>query len=187
MNKKIEVEIKFPLLNEKEVLEYLDNNAKFKYEARQIDEYFNAPHRDFTSKPRIYEWLRLRNSNGKCSFNYKDYSHEVYCDEYETEISSYEHLELILKAMNFKSLVVVDKHRKAYDFEDVEVSIDTVADLGGYIEIEYKGNNENIEEIRKHLFNILERISAKTGELDKKGYPYELLIKKGFVKKNLTP
>ena len=182
MNQKIEVEIKLPLLNEKEVLQKLKNIARFKYEARQIDEYFNAPHRDFTIQPRIYEWLRLRNNDGKYSFNYKNYSYEIYCDEYETEISSEEHLRLILQAMNFKSLVIVDKYRKAYELEDVEISIDFVKELGEYIEIEYKGSKQDIKSIRKYLFDILDRIGAKTGALDKRGYPYELLIKKGLVK-----
>lgn len=183
MNNKKEIEIKFPLSNGKEVIKMLNDIAKFKYEAHQIDEYFNAPHRDFTSKPRVCEWLRLRTSNGKYSINYKDYSPEIFCHEYESEVSSKDHFDSLLKALNFESLVTVDKTRKVFDFEDVEISIDEVVDLGSYIEIEYKGREENIDTIQAYLFDVLNKLNAEVGTQDKRGYPYELLIKMGRVSK----
>ena len=184
MSNKKEIEIKFPLLNGANVVNRLKEIAKFKYEAHQIDEYFNAPHRDFTKKPRVCEWLRLRTSNGKYSINYKDYSPEIFCHEFESEISSKDHFNSLLKALNFELLVTVDKTRKVFDFDDVEISVDEVADLGSYIELEYKGNKENVDEARAYLFDVLSKINAEVGTQDKRGYPYELLIKMGKVSKN---
>lgn len=181
MSNQKEIEIKFPLLNSAQVINTLEKIADFKDEAHQIDEYFNAPHRDFTDKPRVCEWLRLRTSNGKYSINYKDYSPEIFCHEYESEISSKEDFNSLLKALNFEPLITVNKTRKIFDFTDVEISIDEVVDLGSYIEIEYKGSSENIDDIRIHLFDVLHKLNAEVGTQDKRGYPYELLIKTGKI------
>ncbi|MCL2338566.1 MAG: hypothetical protein FWC51_01260 [Proteobacteria bacterium] len=43
----LEIEIRFPLKNIAETLNKLNRIAEFKYSNRQIDTYYNAPHRDF--------------------------------------------------------------------------------------------------------------------------------------------
>lgn len=187
MNKNIEIELKFPLLNFKEVETTLNKIGKFKYEAFQGDYYFNPPHRDFLkNKENVCEWLRLRKTNSKVQINYKDWlPHDqkvkTHCTEYETNIDSFENFLNILKALNFIDLIAVEKTRKIWDIEDVEISIDIVKDLGEFVEIEYKGNLQNIEEARKYLFTFLDKIGAKTGEVDLKGYPYLLLERKKLI------
>lgn len=184
----VEIEIKLPLLNGAEVLEFLQTKGNFKYEKRQLDYYYNSPHRDFLKNPdNICEWLRLRVVGDKCEINYKDWlPHEEkiksHCTEYETEIDSYEEFKQILHILNFKPMIKVDKVRKAWRVDDVEVSIDNVADLGYFIELEYKGNGVNdVESARTKLFDVLKSLNAKTGEVDLKGYPYLMLRKGGYL------
>lgn len=182
-----EIEIKFPLLNSDEVISFLKKNAKLKYENRQVDKYYDLPHRSFVAEPnKIREWLRLRDSDGKKSFNYKIWNQvndveKAYADEYETKIESIEVVEAILKAIDIKPLIVVDKQRQVWDFKDVEVNIDRVVDLGDFIELEYEGEIEDVMEVRKMLYNMIDELGAKTGKQDTRGYPYELLIKKGAI------
>jgi len=185
----IEIELKFPLLNYSEIICRLNEIAIFKYESQQVDYYYNAPHRDFVKNPQnINEWLRLRVSNDKVELNYKDWQPhneiiKTYCKEYEIKVSSFEGLQSILEALNFKPLITVDKLRKVWLFNEVEISIDFIADLGAFIELEYKGNSDNIEKVRELLFQTLSSTGAQTSEIDLKGYPFLMLKRNGFFNK----
>lgn len=183
----IEIELKFPILNSNEIQLFLTKNAKYKLESFQHDIYFNPPHRNFLEdKDNVCEWFRIRVSNQKAEINYKDWlPHEVkiktHCKEYETVVDSYDQLREILNALNFVKLIEVKKTRKIWDYNDVEISIDIVDDLGEFIEIEYKGNLSNINDARKYLFQILVEIGAKTAEIDLKGYPFLMLEKNKLI------
>lgn len=187
MTKNIEIELKLPLLNGSEVAKFLTKNGTFKFEAFQHDVYYNAPNRNFLeNSDNVNEWFRVRIANGKAQVNYKDWQpHEskikTHCNEFETNVDSFEQLSEILNALNFMKLIDVKKTRKAWDYMDAEVSIDSVEGLGDFIEIEYKGEIENVEDARKHLFKILKKLAARTKELDIRGYPYLLLEKNALL------
>jgi adenylate cyclase class 2 len=187
MSKNIEIELKLPLLNSHEVENLLSKIADFKYQSFQHDIYYNAPHRNFLeNSDNINEWLRIRITDGGAQINYKDWQpHDdkikTHCKEFEANIDSYDQLSKILDALNFIKLIDVNKTRKAWIYLDTEISIDSVDELGEFIELEYKGNIKDITLARKHLFNVLEKIKAKTKELDTRGYPYSLLKKKGLL------
>jgi adenylate cyclase class 2 len=185
--KNIEVELKFPLKNTAKIQVFLDENAEFKYESFQHDEYYNPPHRDFLEhSENINEWLRIRVSGDKAQINYKDWQpHDAtlktHCIEFETAVESHEQLTNILTALNFVKLIDVKKTRRAWEYDDTEISIDDVEGLGGFIELEYKGELQDAEAARTHLFKVLHRLGAETGELDVRGYPYMLLKKKSLL------
>lgn len=188
MPKNVEVELKFKLQNPDSVVEFLNKNAEFQYESFQHDVYYNAPHRDFLeNSANISEWLRVRIEKDKAQINYKDWqpresSVKTHCKELETGVDSYEQLSLILEALNFTRLIAVKKTRRAWMYEDTEVSLDAVEELGSYLEVEYKGKLEDIEKIRSYLHEVVKKLGAKTGVLDRKGYPYGLLELKGLLK-----
>lgn len=185
--KDVEIEIKLPLLNKAVVVKFLNDHSSIASESTQHDIYFNAPHRDFLeNKDNVNEWLRIRVSGNKAQINYKDWQpHEepikTHCTELETSVDSFDQLDKILGALNFKKLIEVNKLRRSWIYKDIEISIDTVKGLGDYIELEYKGKINNIDEARKHLFAVLKEIKAKTKELDVKGYPYLLLKSKKLI------
>ena len=117
---KIEIEIKLPLLNQTEVIRYLEEKAAFECESHQVDYYYNAPHRNFLENPQnICEWLRLRVSGDKYELNYKDWlPHDekikTHCKELETKVTSFDDLRDILEVLDFKLLITVDKIRKSW-------------------------------------------------------------------------
>lgn len=186
MAKDVEVELKYRLKNIQTVIEFLTKNAKFKHDKNQHDVYYNHPHRNFLEDiNNVCEWLRIRVYGNKAEITYKDYlprdsKIKTHCTEFETTVASYDQLTKILGALNFKKLIDVIKYRRSWDFKDTEISIDIVKDLGEFIEIEYTGKLDNIEAIRKYLFEIMKMIPAEVGDLDTKGYPYLLLEINGF-------
>lgn len=111
--KDIEIEIQVSVERIRPLLIFLKKNADFKYKDHQIDEYFSPFHRNFIGKRPVKEWLRLRDSSGKYSINYKNwhfdkYGKSYYCDEYETKIEDLVKHKKILRVLDFKSIVKVD-------------------------------------------------------------------------------
>jgi adenylate cyclase class IV len=170
----IEIEIQVKIEKKENLLDFLKEKADFRSEKHQIDEYFSPPHHNFVDSRPIKEWLRLRDSQGKYSINYKNWHYDKegksnYCDEYETEIKDMESMRKILSVLNFKSLVKVDKLRKIWNYssggdaakrtclkgcpalqggavhKDYEISLDSIKGLGDFVEIEYKGKEEKAD------------------------------------------
>ena len=186
----IEIEVKFPLNNPEDTLAVLARVAEYLYESRQVDEYFNAPHRDFFGRETVDDWLRIRTeANGKASFNYKHWYQTLesssHCDEFETGVESADAVRKILGALQFEPVIKVDKLRRAFKYGDIEIAVDDVKDLGFYIEAEYCGDGDisDKEKIKDELAAALHEIGADLGEVDTRGYPYYLLERSGFIKK----
>jgi len=182
-NNNIEIEIQVNVDNPGKLIEFLANNGEFKSEKRQLDEYFSPAHRDFLSVRPAEEWLRLRDADGKCSMNYKNWHSNAdgksnYCDEYETKIESIDQARKIFTALNFKSLVIVDKIRKTWDYNDYEIAVDSVQGLGEFIEIEYIGtdNNADPKKITNEMVNFLKSLDCGKISRNYMGYPFLLLF-----------
>jgi adenylate cyclase class 2 len=185
----IEIEVRFPLKNADAMLALLNRDAEKKYESRQIDIYYNAPHRDFfANAPSVDEWLRLRDSDGKYSVNFKSFfpkgaKKSTHCDEFESKIENFEAMRKMLAALDFKPVITVDKKRVAFSYRNTEIAIDEVADLGTFIEIEYDCDNDcTIESAREHLYEVLREIGAQVGEEYDFGYAFDLMRRQGLVK-----
>ncbi len=183
-NKKfIEIEIQVQLEKVKNLLKFLKKNAKFIGKEHQIDSYFTPAHRNFLAKKPIKEWLRLRNSSGKYSVNYKNWYYDKngksdYCDEFETEIKDIEALEKMFKALNVKPLTVVDKTREIYRYKDFEIAIDSVKNLGDYVEMEFKGksNGKTAKDINEEMVKFLKDRNCGKIYRNYGGYPFKLLF-----------
>ncbi|MFH1053498.1 MAG: class IV adenylate cyclase [Candidatus Woesearchaeota archaeon] len=184
--KNTEVELKFPLLNSKELMKELDEIATKKHEEYQKDTYFDLPHRSFLESKPIKEWLRIREGSRGHYLNYKNWHHSETemansCDEYETKIDDAELLKKIFENLGIKEIIIVEKKRRTWNYKGTEVAIDVLKDGPTFIEIEAKGEFKNIEEAKKHLYQILNELNAKTGEQEFQGYPWLLLKKKGLI------
>lgn len=184
MNKEVEIQVKIE--NSQKLINFLEKNAKFKKESRQIDEYFYPAHRNFIKIRPIKEWLRLRNSNNKYSITYKNWYYDKngkslsYCDEYETFIEDANQFKKILMALNFKLLLKVDKKRKTWVYKKFEIATDKVKGLGNFVEIEYIGRSENIKpkKILTEMISFLKNTNCGKIERNYLGYPWQLLFPK---------
>ncbi|MDD2696677.1 MAG: class IV adenylate cyclase [Candidatus Pacebacteria bacterium] len=179
----VEIEIQVNIENSKPLLDFLEKNAEFKAENHQIDEYFTPEHRDFIKAKPIEEWLRLRDSAGKYSINYKKWHYAedgkgYHADEYETKFEDLSQVKKILEVLNFKPLVTVDKLRKTWIYKDYEIEIDSVKGLGDFVEIEYLGKEENSDpkEITAGMIKFLKGIGVGKIKRNYVGYPSQLLF-----------
>ncbi len=181
----IEIEIHVQIENIKPLLQFLKTKAKLKYKQHQVDEYFTPHHRDFTLQQPICEWLRLRKTDQGSSIAYKNWHPDSqgeghHCDEYETSITNLSQLKKIFKALNFRSLVKVDKQRDMWTYKNYEISIDKVRGLGEFVEIEYKDKNTKLSppQITKEMILFLKSLKLGKIERNYKGYAYLLMFGK---------
>ena len=182
-NNNIEIEIQVNVENPKPLMEFLKDSGNFQSEKHQIDEYLSPAHRDFINTRPVTEWLRLRDANGKCSINYKNWhldedGRSNYCDEFETKIENIEQVRKILSVLNFKPVTTVDKLRKIYTYKDYEIAIDSIVGLGDFVEIEYIGENEKADpkEITREMVEFLKKIGCGKITRNYVGYPFLLLF-----------
>ena len=179
----VEIEIQVSIENNKPLINFLEKNADFKKESHQIDEYFSPTHRNFVEARPLKEWLRLRDSGGKYSINYKNWHYDKdgkghHCDEYEAKIEDLNQLKKILDVLNFKPLVKVDKIRKTWVYKDYEIAVDSVKGLGDFVEIEYIGREEKVnpKKITEEMINFLKSIGCGQIKRNYVGYPFQLLF-----------
>jgi adenylate cyclase class 2 len=179
----IEIEIQVNIENSQPLNIFLESKGAFKGEVRQIDEYFSPAHKEFLSVRPVNEWWRLRKTNGNSSWNYKNWyftkegkSH--YCDELETGIEDIEKAKKILEALNFKSLIVVEKMRKIWHYQDYEIALDSIKGLGDFVEIEYIGKDDRVEpeRVTEEMILFLQNIGVGKITRNHVGYPFMLLF-----------
>ncbi len=180
--KETEIELQAKVEHTEPLLDFLEKEADFESENHQIDEYFTPEHRDFLEPRLIQEWLRIRDSNGKYSINYKKWHFDkegrgLYADEHETKIENIETMRKILEKLDFKPVVVVDKKRKIWKYKDYEISVDSVKDLGDFVEIEYYGKryHDDHKKIMEEMVSFLKNLGCGTLEINHSGYPALLL------------
>lgn len=185
MNNK-EIEIRVRVEKKEPLLNFLEKHGSLKSEKHQSDEYFTPAHKNFIKEKPIKEWLRLRKEGDKYSLDYKNWHYNddgkaYHCDEYEVKLENADGLVNILKALNFESLIIVDKQRKTFQFENYEIALDSVKELGDYVEVEYKGEEDILDtkKIAEEMKAFIEKTGCQILEQDFVGYPY-LLIKKKF-------
>jgi len=187
----VEVEIKIQLdtATFSQIKERLKQLATFVKASQEVDDYYTPAHRDFLAPEFPFEWLRIRNKAGKTILNYKHWHpentpHTTHCDEFETEVAKPEQLHKIFSALELKKMITVDKIRETYHYKDeFEIALDTVKELGHYIEIEALKDFGGIETTREKLLAFAQQLGIDASQVDKRGYPFILMEKKGLLKR----
>lgn len=176
----IEVEKKFALPNPNALKSKLDQLGAKSEPTRQIDAYYNAPHRDFLAPQAISEWLRIRTEERGSSINFKRW-HPIeaiiksHADEYESTVNDVEAIRRILEALDFRPLVTVDKTREEWTLPEVEIVFDHVVGAGDFVEFEFKGDSDNVEDATVRLEQFIASLDVELGEPINRGYPHILL------------
>ena len=164
-----EVEVKARLNNREEVLKKLESmGCVWGEELHQIDDIFSKDS-EISSYAKDRPVLRIRDENGKFVFTLKmDQSSKQDCIEHELEIGNKFEMEKILNILGFQTEVTVDKVRIKTKYNDIEVVLDTVKDLGEFIEAEKMTNEADPEarkKIQEELYEFLETLGVGKEDL----------------------
>ena len=126
----------------------------------QTDTYYDAPHREFSETD---EALRIRhetpeNGDAVTKVTYKGPLVEAESktrEEHETAVDSESALEGVLSGLGFEPAATVEKDREFYALDGYTISLDSVAGLGEFVEIEQEATESEIEAVREGAVDLL--------------------------------
>ncbi|MDO8498490.1 MAG: class IV adenylate cyclase [bacterium] len=182
-----EIEIQVNIKKIQPLLTFLKKKGQFKGKKRQVDTYFIPAHRDFRAQRPINEWLRLRDTEGKFSINYKNWHRDeegksTHCDEYETKVEDLKKLKKIFQVLDFEEIVEVDKERATWVYKDYEIEIDKVKGLGDFVEIEYIGKKAvDPKNAAREMIQFLKDLGCQGVRLNQQGYAFINLFPNEFI------
>jgi adenylate cyclase class 2 len=170
----LEIEIKSPCEDLDRIeKKLLDGGAEFHGEVAQVDLYLSHPCRDFAKTD---EALRIRQEGESVALYYKGPKLDAQTktrEEISAAVPDPAAMRLVLDRLGFRPVAEVRKTRRNYGLGRVEVSLDRVAGLGGYVELEVQ--DLPVEEGRSLLLNLMAELGLTATE--RKSY-LELLLEK---------
>jgi len=156
-------------------------NAQSLGRIHEHDLYYNAPHRDFGKTD---EAMRVRYTNDHAVITYKGAKLQSYGlkarEELNTAVESGEVFEQILVRLGFTMTTEVNKWRENYRLGNAAISLDSVEELGTFVEIEIV-----TEEDSKNATTEIDRIAKEigvSGEPILTSYLELLLVKRSEVR-----
>ncbi len=125
----------------------------------QTDTYYNSMHSDFGKTD---EALRIRVQDGKSFLTYKGPKMDSVSKtrkELQVEINDADGMGEILTSLGFFPVATVAKKRKNYRLSDFFISIDTVQNLGNFMEIEVQAeDSRKYQEKVESIFKFIEKL-----------------------------
>lgn len=97
---------------------------------------------------------------------------KTHCDEFESAVTDAEAIKRLLDALDFTHLTTVDKLREEWHTDDMAVAFDTVAGLGNYIEFEFKGEADTVEEATAKIDEFIAGLGIELADRINAGYPH---------------
>jgi adenylate cyclase class 2 len=130
----------------------------------QRDTYYDAPHRAFAETD---EALRIRRIHGDSEESTPDETRITYKGprvdaasktrlEHETGVDDDETMDALLGALGFEPAAVVEKTRTSYRVDGYTVTLDSVTDVGDYVEVETE--SADVDSARAGAFDLLESL-----------------------------
>jgi adenylate cyclase class 2 len=154
----IELKVKVPSLDPVRH-QLVGHNARFSGRIHEHDVYYNAPHRDFGVTD---EAVRVRYTDDHAVITYKGAktgsSGLKAREELNTAVESGEVFEAILDRLGFTRTAEVNKWRENYQLDNTAVSLDSVDELGTFVEIEVLAERDD-----KAAAAQIQRISKEIG------------------------
>lgn len=114
---------------------------------KQNDIYFSPQHFPFFGGNIDNEALRIRILDDRNVLSYKKFYYATgeelaHSDEHEMEIDDVDKMKLILRDLRIDEAFTLKKDRIIYDYEGIEVSLDIVDNLGYFVELEIKKQDD---------------------------------------------
>ena len=145
-----------------------------------IDTYYITNFKNFEINGETIECVRIRENEKGSVLTYKKIHKEanpIYCDEFETFVSSKQQMENILFALGFSVQMIIDKKRVSYKMDNFEFDFDSVKNLGELMEVEIISENSSVEEI----YNFVKIFGLSQQDVTYEGI--QTLMKKAMKKK----
>ena len=154
-----------------------------------IDEYYYDSKRD-ELKPdknnQLDHCLRLRSKNNEYSITYKDDVFEngkwLYSNEYETKVENINIVREIFSKLGLKKFIEIDNKKETYTYNDYEIVIEDVKDLGVFMEVEYCTERDvDVKEVKMKIQDFIDNLKINVSSELNMGKP-EMYMRKHNIK-----
>ncbi|QLG62405.1 class IV adenylate cyclase [Halorarum salinum] len=147
---------------------------------RQTDDYYDAPHRSFTETDEALRVRRERtvgDENGDAASDADEDgtgAHDAVTvltykgplveeesktrEERETAVADSDAVEGILVGLGFETAATVEKEREAYEVDGYAVTLDRVAGLGEFVEVECEADADEVPAAREGAVALLREL-----------------------------
>lgn len=161
--------------------------GQFYYKGLQeiVDEYYYDPKRDMLKPDKnnqLNHCLRLRSKNNNYFITYKDdvFDNDIwlYSNEYETKIESIDVLRDIFERLGFIKFIEINNQKETYIYNDYEIVVESVKNLGTFIEVEYCTNQDvDVKKVKKEIQQFIDGLGLNVSQELNMGKP-EMFIRK---------
>ena len=168
----VEVESKIKINNVNEARKKIKKISRFVKIEKKIDDYYSLRHNGYPKKS-----LRVRDKSKKREVNFKqrlNYKNGIWAKkEVEFEVSDLKGFYELLDDFGFRRWLKKQKITELYRTKDgVNIELNHVKNLGWFIEIEIisKENHKEIENARRKIINVRNKLGVNKKYIEKKGY-----------------
>jgi adenylate cyclase, class 2 len=168
MPKEIEIKIQLEANQIEQLRKWLIQNAKFMDKLQIIDYYLDNPKKSLYKvspdgfKDPLEFWRVRQIDNVYFLCNKKRtldlFGKTVSVEENEAVTPEGEAILQIFKKRGFTDQVIIYKTREIFQYKDFEIVFDTVKNLGEFVEIELKSDEQDPVQGKQLIYNLLKKI-----------------------------
>ncbi|GAB7093347.1 class IV adenylate cyclase [Halolamina litorea] len=150
-----EVELKVAADHERVRAALDDAGAEAVDRIRQVDTYYDAPHREFAETDealRLREETDLDGGETTVKMTYKGPLVEAASktrEEHETAVTDGDAAAGILDGLGFEPAATVEKQRERFALDGYTVTLDSVDGVGAFVEVEREASEDAVESVRE--------------------------------------
>jgi adenylate cyclase class 2 len=167
-----EIEVKAKVRNPEEVERKLQNlGCKISDVMVDHDRVFTNSDKDFAEFQNDTNFIRIRTRNGKHTLTLKrPLSNELDCIEHQSEILEPEEVEKMLELMGYRKEVDFTKERRKTKYNKYNICLDTVPELGEYMEVETLLDEGDSEKHQLEMFEFVKTLGITDKDRTEHGY-----------------
>jgi predicted adenylyl cyclase CyaB len=146
--------------------------------ARELD--IEEQHDTYYGSIKLYEELdrsflvRVRRGEGTSRINYKSQVEEGMWEEHKTIVNDPEEADRVFAGMGLDQVLTVQKVRRSFSHEGMHVHVDSVEELGHFIEVKFDPDSHD----RQDVVELFESVGVDEDRIIETGYVSELLRRK---------
>ncbi|SNZ06250.1 adenylate cyclase [Natronoarchaeum philippinense] len=145
---------------------------------RQVDTYFDAPHREFAETDEALRVRRVRDldadgADAEARITYKGPLLDAESksrEEFETGVDAGDTATEIFERLGFEPAATVEKDRTVYELDGYHVTLDAVDGLGEFVEVETERESGDIAEARDGARDLLDDLGLDADEQIRTSY-----------------
>ena len=114
--------------------------------------------------------IRRKESGSFLTFKGKALGDDTAWPDVDIPLTDSDNLQQLLLGSGYVKVVEIKKRRSSYRLEDFEINVDEIENLGVFVEIEGRGDEEGRAKIEEKIMSLLVSLGIQNENIIRKGY-----------------